>query len=117
MIVAEYAKAGPLTKTAAIPKPSQHLPSHMHTRTPRRLVTIALAATSLAALSGCYEETVSAKGVGASGIAVQDSRRSNTALDRWFDDVTGNTPPKPDRTGVFSGSPSTRELPDRFKSN
>jgi hypothetical protein len=89
-------------------------------RTPvsRRGLLLTLAAFSLisvTSLTGCYEETVAARGVGASGMAIQESRRSNTAADRWFDSVTGDTPAKPTRTGVFPGSTSDRVVPDRLR--
>ncbi len=88
----------------------------MLAQVPRRTILTCLALLPLASLAGCYEETVAARGVGSSGMAVQESRRSNTAADRWFDDVTGNTPPRPERTGVFPGSASERTLPDRLRS-
>ncbi len=79
------------------------------------LTLAALSLLSVTSLTGCYEETVAARGVGASGMAIQESRRSNTAADRWFDSVTGNTPAKPTRTGVFPGSTSDRVVPDRLR--
>lgn len=87
----------------------------MLAQVPRRAILTCLALLPLASLAGCYEETVAARGVGSSGMAVQESRRSNTAADRWFDDVTGNTPPRADRTSVFPGSAKDRTLPTRLR--
>lgn len=68
----------------------------MHSRfnTPSRslrvLVPTALAA-SIAFLPGCYKRVVHADGIGAEGIEVKQSNRSNSALDRavFGDDSPG----------------------------
>lgn len=36
-------------------------------------------------LGGCYKRVVSSKGLGATGSRAQESYRSDTALDRWYD--------------------------------
>ncbi len=106
-------RASPTSQAA--PPPGRPYHPTMSLRSNSRAVSL-LALLSLGSLTGCYEETVAARGVGSSGIAVQESRRSNTAADRWFDSVTGNTPLKAERTGVFSGSASERTVPDRLRS-
>jgi len=93
------------------------MPLAPHTSEPklRRGLLTLLAALTLVSATGCYEQTVAARGVGASGMAVQESRRSNTAADRWFDSVTGDTPARATRTGIFPGSTSDRVVPDRLR--
>lgn len=56
-------------------------------------MTVLLAALPLALTAGCYERTVSAKGLGTTKGDVQAPYRSETALDHAFDSVTGNAPP------------------------
>jgi|GEM_PF-3705957 len=61
----------------------------MRTRTPK-LLSGALAwglAAGLACLplGGCYKRVVSNKGLGATGSRAQESYRSDTAMDRWYD--------------------------------
>lgn len=64
----------------------------------RVLPAIAVAACGLA-LSGCYERVVSSKGVGAK--QEQQGYRSDTFLDRAYDDLTGaNEKPPPPRPKV-----------------
>lgn len=36
-------------------------------------------------LGGCYKRVVSSRGLGATGSRAQESYRSDTALDRWYD--------------------------------
>lgn len=62
----------------------------------RRVVVLACCTLGIGMLTGCYERVVSARGIGASQYTVQSSNRSNTALDRWYDDLVGNTPTNQD---------------------
>ncbi len=60
-----------------------------------RSLTVAALLASVAFLPGCYERVVSSKGVGARQEA--DGYRSNTMLDRAYDDLVGTNdkPPQP----------------------
>lgn len=53
----------------------------------KRLFNSALLSLVVLALAGCYQRTVSTRGIGSYGTAVQESYRSNTALDRWYDET------------------------------
>lgn len=44
-------------------------------------------------LGGCYRRTVSASGLGAMGTSTESSYRSNTAADRWYDQMFSSKPP------------------------
>ncbi len=50
-------------------------------------VGILVAAGSVVLLTGCYKRTISTSGVGSYGANVQESNRSNTAADRWVDNL------------------------------
>jgi hypothetical protein len=57
------------------------------------------------AAGGCYERTVSAKGIGAMGTNVQDGYRSDTAMDRAWDSMFADprsAKPVPKNPGVGS---------------
>ncbi|MBX3362870.1 MAG: hypothetical protein KF912_00380 [Phycisphaeraceae bacterium] len=74
----------------------------LHGSQPRRshhLLTlfacVALCAAS-AASSGCYKRVVKAEGIGAEGVAVQNSNRSNSLVDRAvFGSETKSNPRRP----------------------
>ncbi len=67
----------------------------------RRCLGLAALISCLAILPGCYERVVSSKGVGAKQEA--EGYRSNTALDRAYDDLVGaNDKPPPPKTKVGS---------------
>lgn len=64
---------------------------------------VAVAAASIAMLGGCYERTVSAKGLGARNTVVQEGYRSNTALDRAWDSLFADpaeSKPVPRNAGI-----------------
>lgn len=69
----------------------------------RVMINAACLATLVVAFSGCYERTVSAKGLGAKGTTVQEGYRSNTALDRAWDSLFSDpkeSKPVPRNPGV-----------------
>lgn len=54
---------------------------------------------------GCYERTVSARGIGAMGTRVQEGYRSDTAMDRAWDSMFADpreSKPVPKNPGVGS---------------
>jgi len=63
-------------------------------------------ALMLFVLPACYERTVSTRGVGGYGTATQKSYRSDTAVDRWYDDAFTKDPPKK-RMKFVGGDPAT----------
>jgi hypothetical protein len=50
-------------------------------------------------LSGCYERVVSARGIGSEKYTVRNSYRSDTALDRAWDSMTGES--KPEKRSIY----------------
>jgi hypothetical protein len=69
----------------------------------RRLLLLPLCLVALA-LPACYQQTISASGMGASRHRVQESQRSNTAADRAFDSLFGT---EPKSTSRWQQPPST----------
>lgn len=61
----------------------------------------------LALGAGCYERTVSARGMGTTRGDVQEPYRSETALDHAFDSLTGDAP-----KGRNKIDPPPREMPE-----
>ena len=69
----------------------------------RVVINAACFATLVVAFTGCYERTVSAKGLGAKNTTVQEGYRSNTALDRAWDSLFNDpkeAKPVPRNTGI-----------------
>lgn len=68
----------------------------------KRGLVVVIAACAVG-FCGCYERTVSAKGLGAKGTTVQEGYRSDTALDRAWDSLFANpkeAKPVPRNQGV-----------------
>ncbi len=64
---------------------------------------VVVVAACVMGLCGCYERTVSAKGLGAKGTTVQEGYRSDTALDRAWDSLFSSpkeAKPVPRNTGI-----------------
>ncbi|GEM_PF-1390995 len=64
---------------------------------------LGLGLTAVLVLTGCYERTVSAKGLGANSTTVQEGYRSDTSLDRAWDSMFSNpreAKPVPKNAGV-----------------
>ena len=72
-------------------------------RTTRALLA-GTAALLLVGGAGCYERTVSSRGLGSSRGPVEPVYRSETGLDHAFDSLVGDKPP--------STKPSWRAMPD-----
>ncbi|CAG0989714.1 hypothetical protein PHYC_02220 [Phycisphaerales bacterium] len=53
----------------------------------RTTLALSLAALGLLMIGGCYKRTVSTRGIGSYGSGTQESYRSNTAADRWYDEA------------------------------
>lgn len=49
-------------------------------------------------IGGCYQRTVATRGLGSTSATVQKPYRSNTAADRWFDDMVSTKPTSKPRT-------------------
>lgn len=88
-------------------KPSQGQPA-LHVR---HLIYGAALVAAMGVCGGCYERTVSAKGLGATGMTIQPSNRSNTALDRWYDRVTSEPTPQEKRMTKLRSSPTNVPTP------
>lgn len=80
---------------------------------PRAVRSWALAAGSvcvaLGGLCGCYERVVAAKGFGSDRYAVEESYRSDTALDRAWDGSFGAQ--KPPTKQRWHSTPTTVKAP------
>lgn len=69
----------------------------------RRALLLSASLLAIAALGGCYERTVKARGVGAMGKSLEPSYRSNTAADRAIDSLFADpreAKPAPKNPGV-----------------
>jgi len=63
-----------------------------------RLALALGAFTAIVLATGCYERTVSARGLGADRYTVEPGYRSDTALDRWYDGIGTSRPARGPQT-------------------
>ncbi|HLP83675.1 MAG TPA: hypothetical protein VK157_04945 [Phycisphaerales bacterium] len=69
----------------------------------RRTLSILLAVSIVACISGCYERTIKSRGIGGMGKSTQSGYRSDTAADRAVDSIFSDprdAKPAPKNPGV-----------------